>query len=568
MQILLVEGNSSDAQLVEKMLKASRFPVKIAHVSQLAEIKSEEMKKATFDLVLLNLNLLDSQGLDTLAKAQMLLQDTPIVVLADPDHEELSLTCIQAGAQDYLVKGKTNAEQLIKTIQYALARYEISKKINRINKKEKIYLNTHDMLTRLPNQSLFLKHLQLEINKHTITRKTFALLLLQIHEMDKIVSHFDYMSKDEIIKTIASHLTAVSNKLNIFLAHYSASIFVAFLPHSPDVSTMTNRVAAIQNVLTQGMHIADQTYFPSYSIGIATFPFDGNDVETLIKNAQTATEEAAELGIQKYKIYTKQLTDITKHDDKQIWESDLQFALEREEFFMLYQPQVDTHNQKIRGLEALLRWNHPRFGLVSPEKFIPIAEDCHLIKPIGIWVLETVAAQYHVWQNQVKRPLSFDISINVSAEQLKDNHLIKATEQTLNKCEIPPTSLTIELTESILIVQPELMIDKLNQFKNLGIQIAIDDFGTAYSSLSYLSHLPITQLKLDKGFIKSNQAGSATETVVRSIIDLAHSLGLLVIAEGVETKSQLDLLKQQNCDRIQGYFYSKPLQASDISQIL
>lgn len=566
LQILLVEDNAGDARLVREMINEMQLAAEVEHVLELAAIMPK-IKEKSFDLVLLDLHLPDSSGLNTVLKIQEMMPDVPVIVLTGFDNEELSLASIQAGAQDYLVKGQIDHKQLQKTIQYGLRRYQTLKKINEISTTQKAYLATHDVLTGWPNQQLFLEQLQLMINKNDVTKKTFALIVIEINEINKIIATFGHLEKDTVIQIIAGNLTKSLDK-NIFSARYSENRFTLLLSDLPDTLIINDYVTKIQEALTKNILIVNKDYFPSYNIGVAVFPHDGDDVEILIKNAQTALQQAAKRGIRQFEIYTKKLATTSVKNDELIWHGDLQFALERQEFFIVYQPKVDIASHEVKGVEALLRWQHPKLGLVSPTQFIPVAEDSNLIVDIGNWLLEEAAKQYQTWQNQTEKFLPLRISVNVSVCQLQHNNLIDIIQQVLHKYQMPPECLEIELTESIFIVQPEAVIEKLNQLKKLNIYSAIDDFGKGYSSLSYLSHLPINYLKLDMDFVQNNHKDQASKTIVQSIIDLAHSLNLIVTAEGVETQEQYELLKKQQCDEIQGFYFSKPVQPNYISNII
>ncbi len=565
LHILLVEDNKGDAKLIQEMLKESPQAVQMSHVSQLSEVNSIPPKE--YDVILLDLNLPDSNGLNTVLKMHELLPQVPIVVMTGLDNEELSLSAIQAGAQDYLVKGKTDSHHLIKTIQYALHRSQVFKKMMELNENQRSYFATHDVLTGLPNQHLFLENLQLLMTKYEITKKNFSLFLLEIHQLDKIIATLGHPAKDEIVKKISTLITELLPE-SVIVARYNENIFALLFPKFSDTTAILKDVNILKSALSKSFLIADQDYFPSYNIGISVFPFDGQDPEHLIKSAQTALAKAILCGGRESEIYVNDTSYISNSNNELILHSDLQAALERQEFFVVYQPQIDLTHQKVSGVEALLRWNHPKLGLVPSDKFIYIAEDGHLITPIGKWVLETVAHQYRQWKNQTSSPFSLRVGVNVSPQQLHYNNLFSTVQNILKKHELPPECLELELTESIFIEETESTIEKLKQIKKLGVQISIDDFGQGYSGLSYLSHLPIDRLKLDRVFVQKNLENSPTSIIVKSIIKLAHSLRLKVIAEGVETKEQLALLKQQQCDEVQGFYYSKPVSHTNIAQII
>ncbi len=562
--ILIVEDNPDDVKLVTEMLRDPTSVYKITHADQLSSIEQQK-----YDLVLLDLNLSDSSGLDTVLKVQVILPDIPIVVMTGVDNEELSLASIQAGAQDYLVKGQTDSKRLRSTIQYALQRHRTLTKINELGETHKNYFSTHDVVTGLCNQQLFLEHLQLTVNKYHATQKQFILILLKVHELDKIIATYGHHVKDNVLKTIAQNLVeALSMDQTIVIARYSEDIFAVVLNYVPDKTKITDGITIIQHALSKPILINIKEYVPYFNIGAAVFPFDGDKVDVLIKNTQSALTTAIKRGTPEGEFFGKEMSYIQKKDPQVIWHSDLQFALHREEFFIEYQPQIDVITNKLCGVEALLRWKHPKMGLISPGEFVPIAEENHLIAAIESWALETVSQHYENWKGLVQHPLSIRMCVNISVQQIQYYSLVESVRRVLAKNQIPHGCLELELTETIFMDQPEPVIAKLNQLKKLGIRIAIDDFGHGYSSLSYLSHLPVDAIKIDMKFVQKNLEDAATQIIVQSIIELAHSLKLIVTAVGVETDKQFELLKQQSCDVVQGYYFSKPVSPRGISEII
>jgi diguanylate cyclase (GGDEF)-like protein len=565
LHLLLIEDNPGDARLIQEMLKDSGITLEVTHLTRLSEIKAISPEK--YNLVLLDLNLPDSSGLQTVLKTHELLPLLPIVVLTGLDNEELSLAAIQSGAQDYLVKNKTDSVQLVKTIQYALRRHTVLKQISEANNTHVTYLTTHNVLTGFPNQQLFLERIKQMIAHHENLKKNFAISFLEIHELPKITSSYGHHIKDDLIKKIS---IALSEELpqSVFIAHYSENVFALLHPKSSSTTLISKDISFIQLALARVIQIADLEYFPSYNMGIAIYPFDGQEAEQLIKNAQTALNKSTLRGVREYDFYMKTLYS-SPAENEVILYSDIKAALENKNFFIVYQPQIHLEQKKVVGVEALLRWKHPKLGMIPPQKFIHTAEDMHLITLIGTWVLETAAKQYKTWEKHHKGHLPLRISINISVLQLhNDGTVFKVVKNILDKYKIPPECFELELTESIFIEQADLAIEKLNKLKKLGIKIAIDDFGQGYSALSYLSHLPVDRLKLDMAFVKKNLKGSPTSLVVESIIKLAHSLQLKVIAEGVETEEQLNILNKQNCDEVQGYYFSKPVEEKDIATII
>jgi diguanylate cyclase (GGDEF)-like protein len=564
--ILLVEDEPGNARLLREMLKESTPEAAITHVRHIAEVDFEKNKKPRPNVVLLDLNFPDGQGLKPVTKTQEIFGDVPIIVLTGLENEELSLASIQAGAQDYLIKGKMNAQQLKRTIQYAIRRHQALTKINQLGEKQKAYLSSHDILTGLLNQQAFLEQLEITIKNHEITKKPFGLILIELHEINKIIDNYGHSGKDKVLKSIARQLTKALAAQDCYFACYHENVTAIILNTIPDKVTTHQIMSDLKNTLSNRILLGVQGYFPSYNIGVVSFPDDGNNPEDLIKNAQIALKKSQEYGTKRYEIYTKKLASAAQKNRSEIWHSDLQFALDRNEFFVVYQPQINISSNAICGMEALLRWQHPVHGVIFPEEFIPVAEDSRLIVPIGEWVLDAALKQYQIWQNQIKASLPGRLSVNISAHQLIDSRFVEKTRQLLNKYQVYPDCLALELTESIFLTQPKLMIDRLGQFRKMGVQTAIDDFGQGYSALSYLSHLPINQLKIDMAFIQKSVESEAMCIIIQSIITLAHSLNLNVIAEGVENAAQFELLKAQLCDEIQGYYFADPLSPSDFER--
>jgi diguanylate cyclase (GGDEF)-like protein len=316
--------------------------------------------------------------------------------------------------------------------------------------------------------------------------------------------------------------------------------------------------------LQQPFHLDEQEVFISASIGVSLFPQDGTDLETLLKNADAAMYQAKEAGRNNCQFFSQSMnTTVVK---RLSLENKLRRALEREEFLLYYQPQIDVRTWSIAGAEALIRWRHPDLGLVSPSEFIPLAEETGLILPIGEWVLRTASAQALAWQKAGHGPLI--MAINISGRQFRDWNLAKLIEKALGEIGLDPHRLELEITESALMRSAEQTVDTLKMLKAMGARIAADDFGTGYSSLSYLRRFPIDTLKLDQSFIHEIVTDRATAAIVAAVIGMARGLGLEVIAEGVETPEQRTLLVQEGCHIMQGFLFGRPLPALEFEQLL
>jgi EAL domain-containing protein (putative c-di-GMP-specific phosphodiesterase class I) len=307
-----------------------------------------------------------------------------------------------------------------------------------------------------------------------------------------------------------------------------------------------------------------QDVFVSASVGIANYPHDGSDVGVILKNADTAMYHAKKSGRNNYKLYNAEMNESAIQ--RLQTETLLRGALDRDEFILHYQPKVSLKDGKISGLEALLRWQHPERGLVSPAEFIPMLEDTGLIIPVGLWVIRKVCEALKHWESNNVEVVP--VAINLSARQLQVKGLAQIVRRILEEYTIDPALLELELTESVLMIDPDSAVEILRDIKSYGIGLSIDDFGTGYSSLAYLSKLPIDTLKIDRTFIRDIINNHEDAAITRAVIVLAHELGLKVIAEGVETFDQLDLLVKNGCDQIQGYLFSKPVTRDECAALI
>jgi EAL domain-containing protein (putative c-di-GMP-specific phosphodiesterase class I) len=304
--------------------------------------------------------------------------------------------------------------------------------------------------------------------------------------------------------------------------------------------------------------------FITASIGATLFPDDGDDMQALLRNADTAMYRAKEKNGNAFQFYSREMS--VRALERAELERALRRALERKEFELFYQPKVATGSGRIIGAEALIRWHHPDLGLVSPTRFIPMAEEIGLIVPIGDWVLHTACAQNKAWQDAGLEAIS--VSVNLSARQFREDDLVESVADVLNRMGLEAKHLELELTESIVMNSAELFINKLRALEDLGVQLSIDDFGTGYSSLSYLKRFPLHHLKIDQSFVRDIATDADDAAITSTVISLGHSLNLKVIAEGVETEEQVAFLREHHCDEMQGYYFSEPLPATKFAALL
>jgi len=423
------------------------------------------------------------------------------------------------------------------------------------------YLAHHDPLTDLPNRRLLQLQLQQAIHHADLSGVPMALLLLDIDHFKDINDSLGYLVGDELLKLFAGRLLEQSPDQDL-VARVGGDEFVVLLEH---ISSAQQAAEVAQNLLDGAnlpFAISGQELFANTSIGISLYPENGTDAEVLLRNADTAMHRAKDLGRTRYQFYTQDLTNRAYERISLL--AQLRHGVDKQQFRLHYQPQIDLRTGRIIGAEALVRWEHPELGVVSPADFIPLAEESGLIIPLGEWVLRTACKQAVSWctgDSDFRR-----IAVNVAGPQVRPE-FIGSVQTALAETGLSPACLELEVTEGFIMGHADDAIDLLAELKSLGVRLAIDDFGTGYSSLSYLKRMPIDKLKIDQSFVRG-MPNPEDEAIARAIIALGKSLGLSVIAEGIETAQQRDFLHAQQCDQGQGYLYSRPVPADAFVALL
>ncbi|QOR65085.1 GGDEF domain-containing protein [Cytobacillus suaedae] len=413
-------------------------------------------------------------------------------------------------------------------------------------------LEYFDELTTLPNYKSFNEKLTSYIE---YTNVHFSVFFISINELKLIHTTFGYQVGDEILKTIAIRLKkALGKENNIFRVEGDKFSYIGQGQTKEQCSEIAKKITKL---ITEPVFINGHEFYISPSIGITLFPEDGKDKETLKKNTNAALYLASDKDHHHFQFYDSLIKEA--YIRRVVLEKALRKARKNNEFYLVFQPKCCIKTGEVIGAEALLRWRHPEFGIVSPTEFIEIAEESGIIDSIGEWVLIEACHQVRKWKDI---GLDIKISVNLSVKQLHHPNLVKIVRNALERADISSSNLELEITESIM-QQPNAANRLLHKLKNLGITISIDDFGTGYSSLSYLKNLPIDTLKIDRSFIKDIEAGERDRAIVKSIVELGHNLNLHVVAEGVETKGQLHYLNKIHCNYAQGFLYSKPLNPED-----
>ncbi|HYG32398.1 MAG TPA: EAL domain-containing protein [Methylophilaceae bacterium] len=429
--------------------------------------------------------------------------------------------------------------------------------------KQVEYLAFHDSLTGLPNRSLFSKLLAQSISSAKRYNHKLAVLFLDLDRFKQINDTLGHEAGDDLLKEVANRLKSCLRESDV-VARMGGDEFVAILPELDEENYSASVARKILAAVAEPFVLAGQEYRVTVSIGISTFPHDGEDEQTLTKHADIAMYKAKQEGKNNFQFYSDKLN--ANSLERLTLESGLRQALENNEFELHYQAKRDSRDDRITGMEVLLRWNHQDLGVVAPMKFIPVAEESGLIIPIGRWVLRTACAQNVAWQAQGLPRLS--ISVNMTARQFFDDNLLRDLRKILKETGMDPGLLELEITESLLMRDVDKTLAILNDLKSMGVLIAIDDFGTGYSSLTTLQQFPLSTIKIDRSFIRNVAKSAGDKALTEAIIAMGRALSLTVVAQGVETKAQADFLRKKSCDEFQGFYFYKPVPADEIPDLL
>ncbi|PPD34635.1 MAG: sensor domain-containing diguanylate cyclase [Methylomonas sp.] len=426
-----------------------------------------------------------------------------------------------------------------------------------------ISLAHYDQLTGLPNRTLFYEKMQWSVDLANRGHYLVALLFLDLDRFKIINDTLGHQAGDQLLIEVAGRLKKAVRATDI-VCRLAGDEFTVVLTQIHGTGEIDRVARKILDSFQAPFTLQDRELFVTASIGAAVYPQDSEDIHGLLKNADTAMYYAKNMGKNTYAVFTESMNR-QAHDELEL-ETDLRHALISDEFLLYYQPQIDLTSGQIVGIEALIRWRHPKLGFISPDRFIPYAEQTDLIVLIGDWVLREACRQYMVWMRRGLPPVK--LSVNYSGVQLRQSNQLSRLSSILVDSGMNPGNLCLELTESVAMENAENNIKTLHEFKKMGISISIDDFGTGYSSLSYLKRFPIDTLKIDRSFVRDIIENSDDSAIASTIIAIAHQLRLKVVAEGVERKEQLTLLKVKGCDIAQGYYLSVPKCAEDIEQFI
>ncbi|KNY25284.1 putative bifunctional diguanylate cyclase/phosphodiesterase [Pseudobacteroides cellulosolvens] len=420
----------------------------------------------------------------------------------------------------------------------------------------------YDFLTCLPNRGFMAEKIE-NMLKIADDNTRFSLLFLDLDNFKMVNDILGHDYGDQLLKNIAWDLRKCIDERDI-VARLGGDEFIILLADESDKEKIENKARRILNLFSRQWSLSGKEFFITASAGIVIYPYDGADLQTLYKNADTAMYQAKESGKNCFLFFRQYMNE--KVSEKLELENKLRKAIKNEEFIVYYQPQIDIGTMQVKGVEALVRWNHPIEGIIQPAKFIPVAEESGLIVEIDEFVMRTACKQLKSWIDSDIEPVT--ISVNLTSKEFQQANFVDLLKEIINDTGLRADFIEIEITESLVMKDIDVTLPVLKDLKSMGVRISLDDFGTGYSSLNYLKRLPIDTIKIDKSFIDEITEDSKEEAIAESIIALAHKMNLSVVAEGIETKKQLEFIKEQKCDKAQGYYFSKPLPVDEIERLL
>lgn len=562
--ILVVDDEPVNTKLLEKIL------VKAGYTS----VVTTNDSRTTLDLIeqhapgvlLLDLNMPHIDGFGVLARIQQRFEHSapPVVVLTAQSDQSSRLQALQGGARDFLTKPFDRAELLV--------RIENMLGLKQAEEERLRFYAHYDNLTGLPNRDYSIR--LLDENLRSRQKEVGAVLLLALQRFDRINQSLGHEAGDRFLCTFKDRMLNVLHKRPILIGRRiiigraeGARFMIALLGMEPSsLNHLAEQLQSMLDELHDPLRIDDIELRPRAHVGAALFPKDGDCARDLLARAEAALSRAQTHSDRPY-AFSDAATDARAREQIEL-ETELHRAIEHEEFFLVYQPQVALDTYHIAGAETLLRWRHPSRGVVPPDQFIPLLEETGLIIPAGAWVIDQVCAQARAWQDRHPSIANQRIAINLSPRQFQSNNLCQQIENALQRHGIQPRQLELEVTESLLIKDFPGTHQLLKQLEAMGLRIALDDFGTGYSALTYLQVFPFHAMKIDRSFVTTIGTSRKSEALLRAIIQLGKSLELEVVAEGIETRAQFDFLREHGCDLAQGFGLARPQPPAEVEALL
>ncbi len=561
LRVLLVEDNADDAELLVLELETSGYQVTHQQVDTAIALR-RALQAQSWDLILVDYSMPSFNALEALELVKEYELDIPFIIVSGSIGEETAVKAMKAGVHDYILKGKLARllpaiARELKDCQVRQERHQALKRVER--------LAFYDDLTDLPNRTLFLECLQECIKQSRHTSELFAVFVLDMDRYQSLKYGFGHEKGHQFLQEVARRLESCLLPYDS-VARIGEDSFALLLRHLPNSNEAEQRSGYVWQVLHLPFVLNDSLIRSSASVGIVDRTIGYDRAQDFLRAADVACHNAKRQGVGQTVLFDARMQ--TEELDRLQLEADLQQAIQFKQFQLYYQPIVCLKTNRTTGFEALIRWQHPTKGWVSPAEFIPLAEQTGLISAIGQWVLTEACSQLERWQDQLECFLPLSLAVNLSGIQLTQPELVDEIEHLCRCFDLNKVQLKLEITESVLMKNAKLAIAVLDQLQQNQVPICIDDFGTGYSSLAYLHRLPIDILKIDQLFINRMLEDEKNHSIVRTIITLADTLGLEVVAEGVETQAQLEALRSLNCDYAQGYLLSRPMPAVAVADWL
>jgi diguanylate cyclase (GGDEF)-like protein len=572
LRVLIIEDSEDDAELLAIALKRGGYQVIHQRVDTRLDMETALANPQPWDIVLADYSMPQFSAIAALEVLKAWQLDLPFVIISGKIGEDTAVAAMKAGAHDYLVKGQLS--RLLPAVEREL-REAILREEYRAAQKRLRYLAYYDKLTDLPNRISFLDHLKSEIAQdqelqnyaegHGVSQSAqnlFAVMLLSIDRFHCIKRSLGYEISDKLLMAIARRLEEclVDLEMNL-VARTSEAEFALLITGLKNTNDVVNRAESLYRELIKPFEINDTTVCSTVSIGISLNQDHHREPEKMLRAADTAMQYAKVNFAKTSVLFDAKMQ--SKATEKLRLENDLQRAIENQQLYLNYQPIVSLDTGKINCVEALVRWRHDSLGIIPPDKFIPICEETGQIIALGQWVLSEACCQLVAWQQDLEADFSLTMSINLSRIQIYHPELIPQIDNLLESLNLTGKDLKLEITESTLMENTSAVTKVLEQLKEREIKLCLDDFGTGYCSLSYLRYLPVDTVKIDRSFI-GPEINNTNYDITKAIINLAHSLGLDVIAEGIETETQLEILKELGCEYGQGYLFAPALNSADV----
>lgn len=548
LRTLVVEDSEIDTLLLVEELRRGGYDPAFARV-ETSEAMSAELERRIWDIVFADFTTPHFSAFDALMLLKKTGLDLPFIIVSGTIGEDRAVMAMKAGVHDYILKD--NMKRLVPAVDRDLREARIRQE--RKQAEDVIQrLAFYDPLTNLPNRFLFRERAQQAIQTGLAENRPVAMLLMDLQRFKEVNDTLGHQRGDQLLQQVSARLRQALFDPDV-VARLGGDEFGVLLPHLAAVEDIRLVLRKIQGIFEESFMIEGVPIAVEPSIGAALAPAHGTDADTLLQRADVAMYRAKQTGAY-YTIYDS-LQD--PHSPRRLaLMAELRQAIEQEQLLLHYQPKIDLATGKVMGAEALVRWRHPKNGLIAPGQFVGPAENTGLIKPLTLWVLGTALREYAgCWHNGA--PLR--VAVNLSVRSLHDTRLPNQIAGMLQTAGVPPERLELEVTESAIMLDPPRAAENLAEFRRMGMSVSIDDFGTGFSSLNYIKKLPVNEIKIDKSFVIDMMTHEGDAAIVRSIIDLGHNLGLKVVAEGVEEKVVMDQLIALGCDYCQGYYISRPV---------